>query len=169
MCTESEKMRSELQQRTAFLKKIYNMEAHVEGGSFSEVYTAPFEKNGRSLAGSIFFLLDVGEISHFHEIDCDEIWYYHEGCGIRITMLADNGIERYLLGCNPHNEERAMVVIPKGRIFAAENLKPDGYTLVSCVTVPKFEYSGFRLLGRNEIRQRYGDAADEIDYLAYER
>ena len=158
---------NEVHQRTAYLKEFYDLKAHVEGGSFSEVYTAPFEKEGRPLAGSIFFLLDAGEISHFHEIDCDEIWYYHEGCGMRITLLSDNGVERYLLGGNPQNGERAMVVIPKGRVFAAENLREDGYTFVSCVTVPKFEYAGFRLLRRDEIRQRYGNTADETDYLAY--
>ena len=62
--------------RTDILKKAYHLEKHVEGGSFAEVYTAPFEKDGRALAGSIYFLLDSGEISHFHVIDCDEIWYY---------------------------------------------------------------------------------------------
>ena len=154
-------------QRTAYLKEVYNMNEHEEGGSFSEVYTAPFEKDGRPLAGSIYFMLSPGEISHFHEIDCDEIWFYHEGCGMRITVLSPDGIERHLLGGSPENGERAMIVIPKGRIFAAENLKEDGYTFVSCVTAPKFEYSGFRLVSKSELREKYSRFADETDYLAY--
>lgn len=75
--------------RADVLKKEYNLEKHPEGGWFVEVYTAPFEKEGRPLAGSIYFLLDKGEISHFHQIDCDEIWYFHEGCGMKVTMLTD--------------------------------------------------------------------------------
>ena len=63
--------------------------------------------------------------------------------------------------------KRAMIVIPKGRIFAAENLKEDGYTFVSCVTAPKFEYSGFRLVSKSELREKYSRFADETDYLAY--
>ena len=39
--------------RTEQLKEIYRLEAHPEGGWFAEVYTAPFEKEGRALAGSI--------------------------------------------------------------------------------------------------------------------
>ena len=68
---------------TEKLKEIYGLTSHEEGGSFSEIYTAPFEADGRPMAGSIYFLLDRGEISHFHEIDCDELWFYHAGCGMR--------------------------------------------------------------------------------------
>ncbi len=154
--------------RTEAIKQTYGLRSHIEGGSFSEVYTAPFEKNGRSLAGSIYFLLDAGEISHFHEIDCDEIWYYHEGCGMKITVLSDSGKEEYLLGGNLQNGERAMVVIPTGCVFGAENLQPDGYTFVSCVTTPNFEYSGFRMIGERELEERFADYYDEVKHLAFE-
>ncbi len=38
-------------------------------------------------------------ISHFYEIDCDEIRYFHEGCGLKITDLNDD-MRQYLLGCD---------------------------------------------------------------------
>lgn len=153
--------------RAEALKAAYHLERHVEGGSFSEVYTAPFLHDGRPLAGSIYFLLDAGEISHFHQIDCDEIWYYHEGCGMRITVLAGNEKREYLLGENVEAGERACVVIPKGCIFAAENMKDDGFTFVSCVTAPGFVYSGFRLVDKKEVREKYPDDYEEIAHLAY--
>ena len=149
------------------LKRAYRLEPHPEGGWFSESYTAPFEKDGRSLAGSIYFLLDAGEISHFHEIDCDEIWYWHEGCGMRLTVLTDAGREELLLGPDPEKGENVMAVIPAGAVFAAENLRSDCYSFVSCVTAPKFDYSGFRLIGRDELRERWPELADETGYLAY--
>ena len=147
------------------LKEIYHLEPHIEGGFFSEVYKAPFETAGRPLAGSIYFLLDAGEVSRFHEIDCDEIWYYHEGCGMKITVLTESGREEYLLGTKDQEGERAMVVIPKGRAFAAENLEPEGFTFVSCVTTPGFEYAGYRLLTEDEIRQKYPVIFDEVKHL----
>jgi hypothetical protein len=149
------------------LKKIYQLEAHVEGGSFSEVYVSSREADGRELGGSIYFLLGAGEVSRFHQIDCDEIWYYHEGCGMKITVLTEEGKEEFLLGKNTERDERAMVVIPEGSIFGAENLEDDGYTFVSCVTIPQFRYEGFRLVGKEEIREKYPDIADEIEHLAY--
>ena len=80
--------------RSEVLKKEYGLEKHVEGGSFVKVYSAPFEENGRGYMGSIYFLLDKDEISHFHVIDCDEIWYYHEGCGMKITVIDEEGQKR---------------------------------------------------------------------------
>jgi len=154
--------------RAEILKEAYHLEAHVEGGSFAEVYTAPFEKDGRALAGSIYFLLDSGEISHFHEIDCDEIWYFHEGCGMKITVLSESGKEAFLLGNNVAEGERPMILIPKGCLFAAENLRSDGYSFVSCVTTPAFEYEGFRISDREEIKKRYPNLFDEIGYLVTE-
>ena len=159
---------SEARQRVTELKEKYHLQEHVEGGSFSEVYTAPFENNGRSFAGSIYFLLDAGEISHFHQIDCDEIWFFHEGCGLRITLLSEKGAQRLLLGNNLQNGERAMVLIPGGSVFAAENLEDDGYTFISCVTVPAFSYAGFRLVSKSEIRDMYGEKANPIAYLAFD-
>lgn len=153
--------------RVEELKEAYNLEGHSEGGWFSEVYTSPEEKDSRHFAGSIYFLLDGAEISHFHQIDCDEIWYYHEGCGMKITVLHDGEKKEYLLGANIHEGEKHMAVIPKGAVFAAENLRKDGFTFVSCVTSPKFMYEGFRLVGKNEIRERFTDIADDVDYLAY--
>ena len=59
--------------RSDELKEKYKLAAPPEGGWFAEVFTAPFEKDGRALAGSIYFLLDAGEKSQFHQIDCEEL------------------------------------------------------------------------------------------------
>ena len=153
-----------MENRIEELKKHYKLIKHVEGGSFSEVYTAPFEKDGRALAGSIYFLLEKDEISHLHEIDCDEIWYYHEGVGMKITALYNNEVFEYLLGKDIDKGENVMVVIPAGSIFGAENLK-EGYTFVSCATTPGFTYEGFRLVSKDEIKEKYPNIADKILYL----
>ena len=154
--------------RAEILKETYHLDRHVEGGFFSEAYTSSFRKYGRSLAGSIYYLLDAGEVSRLHRIDCDEIWYFHEGCGMKITVLGDHGKEVLLLGMNYRKGEQPMAVIPKGCLFAAENLEPEGYTFVSCVTTPGFEYAGFRLAGKEELRERWPEFYDEISYLAAE-
>ena len=152
--------------RSETLIEAYGMEKHVEGGSFTEVYTSAEEKDGRALAGSIYFLLGEGETSCFHEIDCEEIWYYHEGCGMRITVLTPDGRkEELLLGKNLDQGERAMAVVPKGAVFAAENLDETGFTFVSCVTSPKFSLNGYRIVGRDEIEEKYPGLSSELIHL----
>ncbi|MCR5097164.1 MAG: cupin domain-containing protein [Erysipelotrichaceae bacterium] len=78
-----------METRAEELKNLYNLTQHPEDGSFAEVYTSSFVTADRAYMGSIYFLLDKDEISHFHQIDCDEIWYYHEGCGMKISVLKD--------------------------------------------------------------------------------
>ncbi len=154
--------------RTDGLKKIYKLERHPEGGWFSESYTAPFEHENRSLAGSIYFLLDRDDISHFHQIDCDEVWYYHEGCGLKISSIYEGKLEEHLLGPNYKDGQRAMVIIPKGAVFAAENIDKSSYTFISCITTPKFSYDGFRLVYKKEIKDIYPIASDDVLTLAFE-
>ncbi len=154
--------------RSEALKKKYNLEKHVEGGSFAKVYTAPFEDEGRSYMGSIYFLLDKEEISHFHLIDCDEIWYFHEGCGMKITVIDDEGKKKeFQLGNDTEKGEKAMVVINKGWIFGAENLDKNSYSFVSCVTTPEYRDEGFNLVYKKELKEGYPDICEEVSYLAY--
>ncbi len=150
------------------LKETYCLEAHPEGGWFSECYTSAEDRDKRSFAGSIYFLLVGDELSHFHQIDCEEIWYHHEGCAVRITSITDGKIEEFYLGQNIEKGERAMVFISKGAIFAAENLDKDGYCFMSCMTAPKFTYEGFRLVSQQEIRDICDKDAERILYLVYE-
>ncbi|MBQ7455305.1 MAG: cupin domain-containing protein [Clostridia bacterium] len=153
--------------RAETLKKVYKLEQHPEGGWFSEVYVCPFTANGRPLAGSIYFLLDRGEISHFHQIDCDELWYGHEGCGLRVTVIENGLVRRLLLGGDTEAGQRAMALLPAGSIFAAENLDPNGYSFLSCATAPAFRYEGFRLVRRAEIARLCPKEAEALAYLAY--
>ena len=120
--------------RITELKEAYALSPHPEGGWFAEVYTAPFSHERRALAGSIYFMLCRNDISHFHQIDCDEIWYYHEGCGLKITVLQGGKCETLLLGADPAVGQRAMAVIPAGAVFAAENIDPAGVVLHPLLT-----------------------------------
>ena len=151
--------------RSEDLKEKYHLEKHPEGGWFSEVYTAPFEAEGRALAGSIYFLLDKDDISHFHRIDCDEVWYYHEGCGIKVTMIYEGKMSELLLGSGLSAEENMMVILPKGSVFAAENLDKKGYTFMSCMTAPKFSYEGFELLSKDQILSEYPELPKSKELL----
>lgn len=145
--------------RVREIVKTLNLAAHPEGGWFVEVYTAPeiYQSMAgvRPLAGSIYFLLNEKEVSRFHQLDCEEVWYYHEGCGIRLYFLEEDGsVKQVLLGQDLAKGQRPMVIIPAGKIFAAENIDSGSYTLISCMTTPKFKYQGWRLVGQAELLKR---------------
>ncbi len=150
------------------LKRTYSLQGHSEGGWFAEIYTAPFKRKGRATAGSIYFLLDKDDVSHFHQLDCDEIWYYHAGCGMRIILLQGSKAEELLLGIDTKQSQQPMVVLPAGSIFAAENIDKASFTFISCVTTPRFKYKGFRLVPRRELKKSYPQLPEEILQMAYE-
>lgn len=150
------------------LKDVFLLQQHSEGGWFAEIYKSSFVQNDRATAGSIYFLLDREDVSHFHQIDCDEIWYYHEGCGMVIYVWQNNVMSKYLLGMNTEKNEQPMVIIPAGAIFAAENIDKGDYTFISCATTPAFQYQGFRLVSRAELQKLYPQASAHILQLAYE-
>lgn len=60
-----------------------------------------------------------------------------------------------------------MVVIPKGAIFGARNIDPSGYTLMSCATMPNFHYEGFRLIGQEELLQKFPKREQLIREMAF--
>ena len=140
--------------RVEALKREYALEAHPEGGCFSEVYEAPdLTAQGRPFMGSIYFLLEGDEISHLHVIDCDELWYYHEGCGMRVTLVDAGG-------------RVSFADLPRGVTFGAENLDPAGYSFVSCATAPRFTYEGFTLVSRERLAELCPDAPEAVARLA---
>ena len=149
------------------LTAVYRLKAHPEGGAFAEVYTAPFfTPEGRPLSGSIYYLLVGAELSRLHVIDCDELWYHHEGCGMRLTLIDPEGrVTHADLGPDASAGQRLMVVIPRGVIFGAENLDPGGYSFASCMTTPR--YAGETLVGREHLRRLCPDRFAELARLAY--
>ena len=69
--------KKEILEESKKIIKKYKLLPHVEGGYFIELYSSASLLKLSNDAGSIYFLLDQNDISHFHRIDCEEIWYYH--------------------------------------------------------------------------------------------
>ncbi len=65
---------------------------HPEGGYYKETYRSKEESlfddfNGkRSISTAIYFLLEGKDKSHFHRIQSDELWFFHEGSALEIGL-----------------------------------------------------------------------------------
>ena len=115
------------------------MQAHPEGGHYVETWRGPDRGDGRATATAIYFLLRAGERSHWHRVDADELWLFHLGAPLRLS-IADVGAARFddLLG-----PDRPQVRVPA---HAWQSAAPIGeFALVSCIVVPGFEFEGFEL------------------------
>ena len=83
-----------------FIQKL-DMIPHQEGGFYKEIEASnqntQLNEDGREtqeirkLWTSIYFLLRDGEVSNFHRLKSDEMWYYHAGSSLTIYMINPNG------------------------------------------------------------------------------
>ena len=146
--------------KEAWIKKLV-LEPHVEGGWFRETYQSDDEINGNSICTSIYFLLDEDNFSAYHKLTSDEIWYYHQGNPLHISIIDPNGeIKDVVLGSDIDKGEQLFYVVPKGYIFASYVEK--GFSIVSCVVSPGFTYDDFKLYKRDELLELFPKHKDMI-------
>lgn len=149
--------------------KNLEMEKHIEGGYFKESFLSVDEvRSDKKLWSSIYFLLKTGEVSNFHRLKSDELWYYHDGEALTIYMISPEGeLITSQLGNNIEKGERPQVLVPKGYIFGSA-MNNDGYALVGCMVSPAFEYSDFELFDREYLLNLYPEHKDIIIKLTRE-
>ena len=114
---------------------------HPEGGWYRETWAGP-QVNGRASGTAILFLLKSGERSHWHRVDADEIWLYHAGAPL-ILSLGTTSAQDFRLGPDILADEMPQVIVPAGHWQAARST--GDWTLVSCTVSPGFRFAGFEL------------------------
>jgi predicted cupin superfamily sugar epimerase len=149
---------------------------HPEGGYYRQTYRSDewvsdadlSVKFGdkRRLATSIYFLLTRDEVSHFHRLKSDEIWYYHAGCPLTVYVIHPTGVlQEIRLGLNLDNGEVPQATVPRGTIFGSCMLPSSqsyDFSLVSCMVSPGFDFRDFELFSRDELLAIYPQHRDII-------
>ncbi|MCR3757467.1 cupin domain-containing protein [Clostridium felsineum] len=154
-----------------FIKNL-DMIAHPEGGFYKEVYVSEENITARDLKSdfegsrilwtSIYFLLQDGEVSNFHRLKSDEMWYYHSGSPLTIYMISPEGmLITEQLGLNIAQGEKPQVLVPKNYIFGSA-MNNKGYALVGCMVSPGFEFRDFELFKRRELLEKYPQYKETI-------
>lgn len=118
---------------------------HPEGGWYRETWRAPAADGARSPGTAILFLLESGQRSHWHRVDAAESWFWHAGAPLALsTAPSDAGpVTLVRLGPDVIAGEAPQHVIAPGVWQAAH--ADTGWTLVSCVVIPGFDFAGFIL------------------------
>ena len=118
------------------------LQQHPEGGWFKETWRA--DNEGRATGTCIYFLLREGESSHWHRVDATEIWLYHSGAALILSLSeTDRGPATEHLLSPDLSQGAPQLIVPKGQWQAARTTGE--YTLVSCTVSTGFEFDGFEL------------------------
>ena len=153
--------------------KTLGMEAHIEGGYFKELYKSDIVikqcdaetkvQEQRAISSTIYYLLQSGDISKFHRLGSDEIWFYHDGSPLIIHMISGDGeLQSVKLGLDTAKGERPQVLVPANTIFGAEVERKDSFGFVSCMVSPGFEYKDFQLCTSEELTAEYPEHFEVI-------
>jgi len=128
----------------AIIEKL-GLERHPEGGWFRETWRADARQDDRATATAIYFLLEQDDRSHWHKVDAEELWLWHAGSQLTLSIARDEGSATFevMLGPDVLAGHVPQALVPTGHWQAAA--PNDGWTLVSCVVSPGFEFSGFEL------------------------
>ncbi|MFT3981419.1 MAG: cupin domain-containing protein [Ferruginibacter sp.] len=149
-----------------FIEKL-ELQPHVEGGYYKEIYRSPLKTGDRSLATTIYFLLEGEQLSRFHQLTADEIWFFHYGDAILIHQISTTGeLFSQKLGMNLADNEAPQLLIPAGTIFASEMINKNSFALMSCLVSPGFEFADFTLFGKEELKNIWPQHEAIIERLA---
>lgn len=153
-----------------YWRKQLNLIAHPEGGSYVSSLTAsaniPTKNGERPLFTSIYFMLAEGEVSHFHQLQSDEIWYYHDGAPLVVHMISEEGkYSTVKLGVHMDSGEQPQLVVSAGTIFGSSMTGESGYSLVGCMVSPGFDFKDFKLFSEDELIKRFPEHAMIIEKM----
>jgi predicted cupin superfamily sugar epimerase len=139
------------------------MQKHVEGGWYHEVYRSPLllqhqeaTPSGRSVCTHIYFLLQQNDFSALHRIRSDELWHFYDGDNLIIYELDTSGrLTEHKLGKDIANGFLPFCMITKGNWFGAR-LAPGGdFTLAGCTVSPGFDFEDLELAKAETLLQLY--------------
>ncbi|MGH3375026.1 MAG: cupin domain-containing protein [Actinoallomurus sp.] len=121
---------------------------HPEGGWFRETWrtSTPVRAHGgeRATATGIYFLLGPGEESMWHAVRSDELWLWHRGGPLELTVRRDAGTEEstVVLGPGVEDGQVPQALVPGG-VWQSARPASDQEVLVSCVVSPGFDPADF--------------------------
>jgi predicted cupin superfamily sugar epimerase len=144
------------------------LKPHPEGGWYRELWRAdltipasalpPKYTGDRSACTIIHYLLETGSRSAWHRVKSAEIWLWHAGGVLKLSLGGCGGVPgdatgplvpgglygHCLIGTNPDKGEAFCGVVPPG-VWQAAEVGEGPYVLVSCAVSPGFHWEDFSL------------------------
>lgn len=147
--------------RAAQLIEQLRLQPHPEGGWYREVFRSSLKvqpqdgRSARQALTAIYFLLEAGRHSRWHQVASDEAWVHLEGLPVDLWTWdpsAPEGADAVLLGpVGPSGADgrpgiQPQHVVAAGLWQAARPRGSSGFSLVACTVGPGFDFSDFRMM-----------------------
>lgn len=118
---------------------------HPEGGFYRETFRdTHLDATGRAASSAILFLLAAGQVSRWHRVDAAEVWHWHAGAALSLSIAEPGGAPRTVrLGPDILDGETPQAVVPAGHWQQAASR--GAWTLVGCTVAPAFLFQRFEM------------------------
>ena len=128
------------------------LQPHPEGGHYRETFrdTVSVQQGEvpRGASTAIYYLLQAGEVSHWHRVDAAEVWHWHAGAPLELVVSRDGkAAQTLVLGTDLEAGQRPQGVVPANAWQGARSL--GAWTLVGCTVAPAFRFEGFEMAAPN--------------------
>jgi predicted cupin superfamily sugar epimerase len=124
--------------------RILDLKPHPEGGHYRETFRDDRGEDARAHSTAIYFLLARGEVSRWHRVDAAEVWHWHAGAPLALSIAPPQGDAVDIrLGVDLEAGERPQGAVPRGYWQSAVSL--GDWTLVGCTVAPGFLFEKFEL------------------------
>ncbi|MBK9440781.1 MAG: cupin domain-containing protein [Comamonadaceae bacterium] len=148
------------------------LQIHPEGGFFRETYRSdgrmtvagtandPVQRN---ICTCIYFLMEKGNFSAFHQLKSDEMWHFYAGQALEVLELKASGeLLCTRLGPDILNGDLHQYVVPANTWFASRVAAGGDFSLVGCTVAPGFDFADFKLADRSDLLARFPQHAPAI-------
>jgi predicted cupin superfamily sugar epimerase len=143
------------------LVESLGLKQHIEGGWYKEIWKAGFEipqevlgapySGRRFAASSIYFLLHPDEFSDWHTVYSDELWLWHAGSPLVLTLGGTEAEpekrKEIIVGPDVLAGQQPQALVPANE-WQMSHVLGNEPVLVSCVVAPGFHYDDFKLIKR---------------------
>jgi uncharacterized protein len=124
--------------------RLLDLKPHPEGGHYRETFRDDRGDGVRAASTAIYFLLAEGEVSRWHRVDAAEVWHWHAGAALALSIAPPDGVAvDMLLGADLAAGERPQRVVPPGCWQSARSR--GAWTLVGCTVAPGFVFEKFEM------------------------
>jgi len=139
----------------------------VEGGFFKEIYRSKSktENKNRICGTSIYYLMTTHNVSSWHKVNSDEIWYYHGGSpAVQFLIYPDGSMEKRLIGIDLKAGHIPQSLIPANTWQAAVllNKNEDAWGLFGASVFPGFEYEDFSAATLEQMIEKFPDLKETL-------
>lgn len=125
--------------------RLLELAPHPEGGWYRQTFADAAKDGERPASTAIYYLLEAEQMSAWHRVDAVEIWHYHAGAPLSLTLSPPDGrgASAHVLGPDLRAGCRPQVIVPTLWWQTAVSL--GAWTLVGCTVAPGFRFEGFEM------------------------